>query len=172
MKNFAAIYNSDTNSYQKNCYKKRAILPAFYYVIWALVSFQLYWSDFCQRRRHLVRCHWNSFVIFQEFRCSTYLNWFLIDASKPLKNHFLLLGTNAGFFHAEIRLGKKPIWGVVPIFIRLFRQNRKPFLKEHSYSHAPAFSQDFLWRMPVIKIDQKSCWSSAFLRRAQKFCVT
>ena len=119
MKNFAAIYNSDTNSYQKNCYKKRAILPAFYYVIWALVSFQLYWSDFCQRRRHLVRCHWNSFVIFQEFRCSTYLNWFLIDASKPLKNHFLLLGTNAGFFHAEIRLGKKPIWGRIIIMLYL-----------------------------------------------------
>ena len=70
-KNFAAIQNSDMNFLQKKSYLASILFSYlwFYYVIWFLVSFQLYWSDFCQRSRHLVRCHWNSFVIFQEFRC-------------------------------------------------------------------------------------------------------
>ena len=38
-------------------------------------------------------------------------------ASKLLKNNFLILGINVGFFHAEIMLGQKPIWGPIIIFI-------------------------------------------------------
>ena len=49
--------------------------------------------------------------------CSTYLNGFLIDA-RPL-----LLGINSGFFHAEIMLGQKPIWGRTAAYIVSFDMN-------------------------------------------------